>query len=159
MMRNELDEKVGQVTQRPPIIPVVEPLSTSVGRDLGRQAGQKPTQRLGPVALQGEDVLELVYDPFDDLPLSRSPATIRFRPRPLGVVLGSGRYQRSIEIRPASLPPNARKALVGQVGIVRVLDASIMRYSPMGLSSEAASARPKAQITPSGLTESATLNP
>jgi hypothetical protein len=29
----------------------------------------------------------------------------------------------------------------------------------MGLSSEAASARPKAQITPSGLTESATLKP
>src|SRR5918994_7545260 len=34
-----------------------------------------------------------------------------------------------------------------------------MRCSPMGLSSEEASARPKAQITPCGLTESATLKP
>lgn len=39
MMRNELDEKIGQVTQRPSD-PVVDPLSTSVGCDLGCQAGQ-----------------------------------------------------------------------------------------------------------------------
>ena len=97
------------MAQRSPEL-VVEPLCAGVGRHLGRQAGQKTTQRLGPVALQGEDVLELIYDPFDELPLSRRPATVGFRPRPLGVVLGSGRYQRSIEIRPA-LPLNARKAL------------------------------------------------
>ena len=89
---------------------LVEPLATGVGSDLGCQACQETLKRLGPVALQGEDVLELVYDPFDELPLSRRPATVSFRPRPLGVVLGSGRYQRSIEIRPAS-PLNARKAL------------------------------------------------
>ena len=62
-MCNELDEKIGQVAQRPPA-PVVDPLYASVGCDLGCQAGQKTTERLGPVALQGEDVLELVYYPF-----------------------------------------------------------------------------------------------
>src|SRR5919112_3296160 len=66
--------------------------------------------------------------PSIDLPLSRSPATVGFRPRPPGVVFGSGRYQRSIEIQPASLPLNARKALVGQVGLVRVLDDEKLPY-------------------------------
>src|SRR5215211_1065377 len=143
-MHNRSDQKVGQVAQRSSEL-IVEPLPAGVGRDLSLQAGQKTLKRLGPVTLQGEDVLELVYDPFDDLPLSRCPAKVAFRPRPLGVVFGSGRHQGSIEIQPASLPLNARKALVGQVGIVR---ASMMRNSPMGLSSEAASASPKAQITP-----------
>src|SRR5215217_1043084 len=110
-------------------------------------------QEVGQVAQRSP---ELVYDPFDDLPLSRSPAMVGFRPRPLGVVFGSGRYQRSIEIQPATLPLNTRKALVGQVGIVKVLDDEKVCY---GRSSEAASASPKAQITPSGLTESATLKP
>jgi hypothetical protein len=109
-MHNRSDQKVGKVALRSSEL-VVEPLATGVGSDLGCQAGQKTLKRLGPVALQCEDVLELVYAPFYDLPLSRRPATVRFRPRPLGVVLGSGRYQRSIEIRPASLPLNARKAL------------------------------------------------
>jgi hypothetical protein len=154
-MHNRSDQKVGQVAQRSSKL-VVEPLPAGVGRHLGRQAGQKAAERLGPVALQGEDVLELVYDPFYDLALSRSPATIRFRPRPLGVVFGSGRHQRSVEIRPASLPPNTRKALVGQVGLVRVLDDEVLSYGSL---SEVASASPKAQITPSGLTESATFNP
>ncbi len=82
-MHNRSDQKVGQVAQRSPEL-VVEPLPAGVGRHLGRQAGQKTTERLGPVALQGEEVLELIYDSFDDLPLSRSPATVCFRPRPLG---------------------------------------------------------------------------
>ena len=94
--------------------------------------------------------------PSIDLPLSRRPARVGFHPRPLGVVFGSGCYQRSIEIQPATLPLNTRKALVGQVGIVKVLDDEKVCY---GRSSEAASASPKAQITPSGLTESATLKP
>src|SRR5215207_9600060 len=127
VMHNRSDQKVGQVAQRSSEL-VVEPLPASVGRHLGRQAGQKTTQRPGPVALQGEDVLQLIYDPFDDLALARSPATVAFRPRPLGVVFGSGCYQRSIEIQPASLPLNARKALVGQVGFVRVLDDEKVPY-------------------------------
>jgi hypothetical protein len=51
------------VAQRSPKL-VVEPLPAGVGRHLGRQAGQKTTERLRPVALQGEDVLELIYDPI-----------------------------------------------------------------------------------------------
>src|SRR5215207_8078735 len=83
VMHNRSDQKVGQVAQRSSEL-IVEPLPAGVGRDLGRQAGQKTLKRLGPVTLQGEDVLELVYDPFDDLPLSRCPAKVAFRPRPLG---------------------------------------------------------------------------
>jgi hypothetical protein len=63
VMHNRSDQKVGQVAQRSPQL-VVEPLPASVGRHLDRQAGQKTTQRLGPVALQGQEVLELFYDPF-----------------------------------------------------------------------------------------------
>jgi hypothetical protein len=63
VMHNRSDQQVGQVAQRSPEL-VVEPLPASVGRHLGRQAGQKTAERLGPVALQGEEVLELVYDPF-----------------------------------------------------------------------------------------------
>src|SRR5215216_5356588 len=129
-MHNCSDQKVGQVAQRSSEL-VVEPLPAGVGCHLGRQAGQKTTQRLCPVPLQGEEVLELIYDPFDDLPLSRRPASVGFRPRPLGVVFGSGRHQCSIEIYPAPLPLHARKALVGQVGIVRVLDDEKVPYGPL----------------------------
>src|SRR5215204_568661 len=127
VMHNCSDQKVGQVAQRSSEL-VVEPLPAGVGCHLGRQAGQKTTQRLCPVPLQGEEVLELIYDPFDDLPLSRRPASVGFRPRPLGVVFGSGHYQRPIEIRPASFPLHTRKALVGQVGLVRVLDDEKVSY-------------------------------
>ncbi len=61
--------------QRPTKL-VVEPLPTGVGCDLGSQAGQKTTQRLGPVALQGEEVFQLVYDALDELALARRPATV-----------------------------------------------------------------------------------
>jgi hypothetical protein len=57
-MCNELYEQVRQVAQRS-AEGVVDPLSAGVCRDLGRQARQQPSQRLGPMALQGEDVLEL----------------------------------------------------------------------------------------------------
>jgi len=80
LMPKELDEKVGRVSRRPPV-GVVDPLSTNVGSDFGCQAHQKPTKsppkahqeptrRLGVALLQGEDVLEWVYDPFDELPLA-----------------------------------------------------------------------------------------
>src|SRR5829696_1558753 len=70
--------------------------------------------------------------PSIDLPLSRAPATVAFRPCPLGVVFGSGRYQRSIQIQPASLPLHPRKALVGQeVGLLRVLDDEKLSYGAL----------------------------
>jgi hypothetical protein len=50
------------VAQRPTELHI-ELLPADVGGDLGGQAGQKATQRLSRVALQGEVVLELVYDP------------------------------------------------------------------------------------------------
>jgi hypothetical protein len=48
------------------------------------------------MALQGEEILELIYDPLDDLPFAGSPATGGLRPSPSGVVLGGGRYQCSV---------------------------------------------------------------
>jgi hypothetical protein len=50
---------------------VVDLLSTGVGRDLGGQASQQPTQRLRPVTLQTEEVLESwPITPFYDLALA-----------------------------------------------------------------------------------------
>jgi hypothetical protein len=69
LMCNELDEQVRQMSERS-AEGVVDPLSTGVGRDLGREARQQPTQRLRSVALQAEDVLELADHPLDDLALS-----------------------------------------------------------------------------------------
>src|SRR5919112_539842 len=68
LMCNELYEQVRQVAQGS-ADGVVDPLSAGVGRNLGRQTRQKPSQRLGPVALQGEEILEL--------PDSGSPSTHR----------------------------------------------------------------------------------
>jgi hypothetical protein len=42
VMHNRSDQKVGQMAQRSSEL-VVEPLPAGVGRDLGCQAGQKPT--------------------------------------------------------------------------------------------------------------------
>ena len=50
LMCNELYEQVRQVAQRS-AEGVVNPLSASVCRDLGRQARQQPSQRLGTVVL------------------------------------------------------------------------------------------------------------
>jgi hypothetical protein len=61
---------------------VVEVLSAGIGCYLRRQTRQKPFEGLRPVALQEELVLELVYDPLDDLAFSRRPAPIRLRPCP-----------------------------------------------------------------------------
>ena len=65
----DLDQQVRQVAQRS-VERVVDPLCAGVGRDLGRQTRQKPSQRLGPVALQGEEILELPDHALDDLPLA-----------------------------------------------------------------------------------------
>jgi hypothetical protein len=68
-MCNELYEQVRQVAQRS-TEGVVDPLSAGVCRDLGGQARQQPSQRLGAVTLQREEVLELAYDPLYDLALA-----------------------------------------------------------------------------------------
>ena len=83
--------------QRPTKL-VVEPLPTGVGCDLGSQAGQKTSQRLGPVALQGEEVFQLVYDALDELALARRPATVGLRPSSLGIILGRGGDQSSVAL-------------------------------------------------------------
>src|SRR5215211_2777774 len=56
-MCNGLDQQVRQVTQRS-VEGVVDPLGAGVCCDFGRQAPQQPSQRLGAVALQREEVLE-----------------------------------------------------------------------------------------------------
>src|SRR5215208_137640 len=157
LMCNELYEQIRQVAQRS-AERVVDLLCAGVGRDLGGQARQQPSQRLRTMTLQREEVLELAYDPFYDLALARGPAPIGLRPRPAGVVLRGGRNERSVKLHPQPLPLEPREALVGQVRSVAV-GSEAMRASPMGLSSEAATASPKAVITPSGSTTRATLKP
>jgi hypothetical protein len=119
VMCNELYEQIRQVSQRS-AQRVVDPLSAGVCCDLGRQAPQKPSQRLGPVALQTEEVLELADHPFYDLTLARSPAPIGLRPRSAGIVLGGGRNKRPVDLHPKALPLHPREALVGQVCSVAV---------------------------------------
>src|SRR5215203_4879274 len=103
VMCNELDQQVRQVAQRS-AEGVVDPLSAGVCRHLGGQARQQPSQRLGPMALQSEEVLELADDPFYDLTLARGPAPIGLRPRPARIVLGGGRHQRPVLLHPMPLP-------------------------------------------------------
>jgi hypothetical protein len=68
-MRNYLNQQVRQVAQRS-AEGVVDPLGARVRRDLGGQTRKQPSQRLGPVALQREEVLQLVDHPLDDLALA-----------------------------------------------------------------------------------------
>src|SRR5215213_11156706 len=110
---------------------VVDLLSTGVGRDLGGQASQQPTQRLRPVALQTEEVLELADHPFYDLALARGPAPIGPRPRPAGVVFRGGRNERSVKLHPQPLPLEPREALVGQVRSVAVGSYEGVAYGPL----------------------------
>jgi hypothetical protein len=113
-MSNELDQQVRQVTQRS-AEGVVDPLCTGVGHDLGGQTRQQPSQRLGTVALQAEEVLELADHPFYDLAFARGPAPIGLRPRPAGVVFWGGRNERAVNLHPQPLPLDPCEALVGQV--------------------------------------------
>src|SRR5215216_7452804 len=77
LMHNSSNQQIGQVAQRTTELDI-EPLPAGVGCDFGSQTSQQPLQGLGPVALQGEEVLELVYDPLDDLAFSGCPTTVGF---------------------------------------------------------------------------------
>ena len=68
-MCNELNEQVRQMAQRS-AEGVVYPLGARVRCDLGGQTRKQTSQRLGAVTLQGEEILELAYDPFYDLALA-----------------------------------------------------------------------------------------
>jgi hypothetical protein len=76
----EFEEERGQALGR-------VTLSTSVGGHLRRQPGKQTSESLGAVALQGEEVLELVYDALDELPLASGPPPGLLRPRSPGVLL------------------------------------------------------------------------
>src|SRR5918994_3793247 len=72
LMHNVSDQQVSQMSQRTTKF-AVEVLPAGVGRDLGRKTPQEPSEGLRPVALQEEEVLELVYDSLDDLAISGCP--------------------------------------------------------------------------------------
>jgi hypothetical protein len=118
LMCNELYKQVRQVAQRS-AEGVVNPLSAGVCRNLGRQARQQPSQRLGAVALQTEEVLELAdVTPSMIWRLPEAQRLFGLRPRSAGIVLGGGRNQRSVDLHPKALPLYPREALVCQVGSV-----------------------------------------
>jgi hypothetical protein len=68
-MCNELDQQVCQVTQRS-AEEIVDPLATGVRCDLCCKARQQPTEGLGSVTLQAEELLQLADHPLDDLALA-----------------------------------------------------------------------------------------
>src|SRR5215212_10368527 len=72
VMCNDLDQKVRQVTQRS-ADGTVDPLSAGVGRDFGGQSCQQPSQGLGSVAFEPEEILELPDHPFHYLALAGGP--------------------------------------------------------------------------------------
>src|SRR5215203_2891087 len=111
LMRNYLNQQVRQVAQRS-AEGVVYPLGARVGRDLGGQTRKQTSQRLGPVALQREEVLELA--------LARGPSPIDLRPGPAGVVVGGGSNECPVLLQPTPLPLYPGEALVGQVCVVEV---------------------------------------
>jgi hypothetical protein len=61
-MCNELDQQVHQVAYRS-AQGTVDPLAAGVGDDLGRHSRQQPLKGFRAVALQREEVLELVDPP------------------------------------------------------------------------------------------------
>src|ERR671934_2009306 len=76
----------------------IEPFPGGEGGDRGGQAGQQTTPRLGPMTLQGEEILERGDDLLDDLAVAGGPAAGRLPPRP-----PSGRGGRGGEGRPIRL--------------------------------------------------------
>src|SRR5215216_5845264 len=103
VMCNDLDQKVRQVTQRS-AEGTVDPLSAGVGRDFGGQSCQQPSQGLGSVAFEPEEILELPDHPFHYLALAGGPAPIGLRPSPAGAVLRGGRNKRPVALQPVALP-------------------------------------------------------
>ena len=153
-MCNDLDQEICQLTQRS-AEGVVDPLSAGVGRDLGRQTRQQPSERFGAVALQAKKSLSWPI----------TPSMICACPRPIADRPSStpGGSRRTVWPPPAprrppasAAPTHPRKPFVGQIRSVTV---AATRASPMGLSSEEAVASPKAVMTPPGSTTRATLKP
>jgi hypothetical protein len=68
-MCNELDQQICQVAQRS-TQGAVDPLSTGICRNFGRQTRQQSGEGLGSVTLQAEEVLQLADHPLDDLALA-----------------------------------------------------------------------------------------
>ncbi len=73
------DQQAGQSTQRSSRVRVKD-LAAGVGGDLGGQPSEQPAERLGAVALQPQEVLELAYDALDQLPLTGRPTPVPLGP-------------------------------------------------------------------------------
>jgi hypothetical protein len=84
------------------------------------------------MALQGEDVLELVYDSLDDLAFSGCPTAVGFRPGSFGVVLGSRHNQSAIVLHPVALPRYGGEPFVRQeVGTMSILADKPIPYGAL----------------------------
>jgi hypothetical protein len=125
-----LDQQVRQLTKRPAERSVYS-LGAGIRCDLDRQARQQPAQRLRPVALHTEEVLQLADHPFYNLVLAGRPTTIGLRPRPPGVIVRGGGHQRSVLLKPAPLPLQPREPFVRQVGFVTIPSHEGVAYGPL----------------------------
>ena len=119
LMCNCSDPKAGQLTQRSSEVHVKD-MAAGVGDDLGGQPGEQTAERLGAVALQSVEVLELPYDALNELPLAGRPT-----PVPLGSSAASGAlrrrgHQSAVNLQPATLPRHGGEPGVGEVGVVTV---------------------------------------
>src|SRR5215208_5080964 len=130
LLCNCSDQEVGKMAQRP-AKSGVEQLPTGVGRHLGRQAAQQAAERLGPVPLQAEEVLELPDHSLDELPFARRPPARLLRPRPLGRDLRRGYYQCAMVPQPSPLPLNRGETFVGEEGVVPVGRNQEVAYGPL----------------------------
>ena len=82
----------------------IEPGARSEGSNFGRQTREQTAQRLGPMALQGEEVLERGDDLLDDLPVAGGPAAGRLGPRASGLGVGRSGHDRAIGLLPMPFP-------------------------------------------------------
>lgn len=114
-----LNQEIGYIAQRASQ-GHIEPRADGEGAHCGGQAGQQATKGLGPMALQGAEILEWGDDLCDDLPVPHCPTTG-------GLGLGGPRrrdrrrrHDGPLGLVPVLFPANGGVTLASQRGAVPV---------------------------------------
>ncbi len=98
----------------------VKDLAAGVGGDLGGQPSEQPAERLGAVALQPQEVLELAYDALDQLPLTGRPTPVPLGPSAAAGALRRCGHQSAMYLEPTPLPRHGGLPGVREVAVVTV---------------------------------------